>query len=148
MPTDLTPGSITTLGSLRPGDAGEYAGNDERFIVVKNDSPPWVRIEYADGQRSVKTSSLIVRYLGRGRIEPARIVMEGEPDRIRELEAGLTWTDAKPTVPGWYWFRTDADCEPTVSYYDTKNWFGREWMAQLDGQFAGPIPTPKETPAK
>lgn len=25
--------------------------------------------------------------------------------RVRELEAGLTWTDAKPTVPGWYWHR-------------------------------------------
>lgn len=85
--SDLTPGTITTLGALRPGDVGEYAGSDERFIVVKNDSPPWVRIEYADGQRSVKTSSLIVRYLGRGHIEPARIVMDGEPNRIAELEA-------------------------------------------------------------
>lgn len=99
-------------------------------------------------------------YLGRGRIEPARLVMDGEPDRAAELEAGLPWTDAKPTVPGWYWHRygpRDGDA-PTVveiaihpkraklmtvwaahSTDDTD-----DWTELLEGQFAGPIPLPTE----
>lgn len=84
---DLQPGDLTTLDKLPVGSVGEYLDNNERFIVVKNDSYPWVGIGYADGGRSVKISSLEVRYHGPGRIEPARIVLDSEPDRIAELEA-------------------------------------------------------------
>lgn len=90
--TDLTPGTVTTLGALRPGDMGEFVradGDSEPFVVidvhptheatrihkVTDHSPYW-----ADW------NGKIVRYLGWGRVEPARIVMEGKGDRIAELE--------------------------------------------------------------
>ena len=60
----------------------------------------------------------------------------------------LAWTDAKPTVPGWYWRRDDINQEPCIGYYDPKNWFGTEWMRDLPGQFAGPIPPPAPTPTE
>lgn len=72
---------------------------------------------------------------------------------VRELEAGLTWTDAKPTVPGWYWWR------PPYSYPEMIHLFritedsplimyrrNGTYMAPCVGQFAGPIPAPKEKP--
>lgn len=155
--TDLTPGTVTTLGKLRPGDVGEFAGFDGRFIVTGFGAPSWVQIEYDDGQRSAKTSGLIVRYLGRGRVEPARIVMEGEPDRAAELEAGLPWTDAKPTVPGWYWHRYgprdgDAPTVVEIAIHPKRAklmtvWAAHstdDWTELLEGQFAGPIPQPEE----
>lgn len=60
----------------------------------------------------------------------------------------LVWSDAKPTVPGWYWRRDDINQEPCIGYYDPKNWFGTEWMRDLPGQFAGPIPPPAPTPTE
>jgi hypothetical protein len=57
----------------------------------------------------------------------------------------MTWTTTKPTVPGWYWWRPyrDADenlwrvyrvCAANASYV----------VATLGGEWAGPIPEPKE----
>lgn len=60
----------------------------------------------------------------------------------------LAWSDAKPEVLGWYWRRDDINQEPCIGYYDPKNWFGTEWMRDLPGQFAGPIPLPVDLEAK
>ena len=71
--------------------------------------------------------------------------------RVRELESGLTWTDAKPTVPGWYWHRSQAGQRADIGYYQDEQILldgCLEWVIHLKGQFAGPIPAPKETPAK
>lgn len=93
--TDLTPGTVTTLGQLRPGDVGEweddYGKSAPKFVVQRHATYPGfgscVDAAY-DGGGGISEPCLSrpVRYLGRGRIEPARIVMEGEPDRIAELE--------------------------------------------------------------
>lgn len=69
----------------------------------------------------------------------------------------LAWSDAKPTVPGWYWWRAPysqpemillfrtTDSSPLVM--DRRN---GTYMTPDVGQFAGPIPPPaleaKETP--
>lgn len=65
----------------------------------------------------------------------------------------LVWTDAKPTVPGWYWHRygpRDGDA-PTVhelAFNESTGELGVdrgiEWCELFDGQFAGPIPQPEE----
>lgn len=89
-----------------------------------------------------------------------------EADLIRRLVARveasrLVWTDAKPTVPGWYWWRNDVDAtaedwqvvwiytrvyrpnrgELSVSPNDG----GGDLLSRFPGQFAGPIPPPVET---
>jgi hypothetical protein len=79
--------------------------------------------------------------------------------RIAQLEAEakakeLTYTKEKPTTQGWYWFRGTAcglDYDNTIVFYDAAGSeptfaFRRTWMnaCHLTGEFAGPIPQPKE----
>ena len=72
---------------------------------------------------------------------------------VRELEAeraGLAWTDAKPTVPGWYWWKRSPDCAAEVIEVDIGVRLfaaisgGCVPVADMFGQFAGPIPPPTE----
>lgn len=65
----------------------------------------------------------------------------------------LTWTTQKPTVRGWYWFRA-----PKHGWRDSIVWLERDGndgelympdddstsVNEIDGEWAGPIPTPKE----
>lgn len=157
--TDLTPGTITTLGQLRPGYVGMFVldeGESKPFVATAERDGGYVVIEYTNGG-GVHSILSPVRYLGRGRIEPARIVMDGEPDRAAELEAGLPWTDAKPTVPGWYWHRYgprdgDAPTVVEIAIHPKRAklmtvWAAHstdDWTELLEGQFAGPIPQPEE----
>lgn len=80
--------------------------------------------------------------------------------RIRALEP-KAWTDQKPTVPGWYWFK----CDETWCQYDpriveiieypgepAKYWTvrgaGINWsLGNLPGQWSGPIEKPKGEPS-
>jgi hypothetical protein len=71
-----------TLSDLKPGDVGVFVREDgsesEPFVVLEREfGGGIVTIEYIDS-RWARAGGLNVRYLGRGRIEPARIVMEGE----------------------------------------------------------------------
>lgn len=86
MTENLQPGTITTLGQLRPGDVGVFDSNADEVFVAGPSNGVFVCLYYSDGSRSSRATDNPVRYLGRGRVEPARIVMEGEPDRIAELE--------------------------------------------------------------
>ena len=58
----------------------------------------------------------------------------------------LVWSDAKPTVPGWYWWKNEDDNFYIVWYSDDVfNVSGRVHGAKnISGQFAGPIPEPEE----
>lgn len=154
--TDLTPGTITTLGQLRPGDVGEWLDCNKRFVCTRLHSYPGFGLCFdaayeGGGGISEPWLDRPVRYLGRGRIEPARIVMDGEPDRAAELEAGLPWTDAKPTVPGWYWYRDDVsdhrESWAMLEYRNDETVYDEGFSHPVDefaGQFAGPIPHPEE----
>lgn len=87
--SDLKPGDVTTLGALRPGDVGMFVldeGESKPFVATAERDGGYVVIEYTNGG-GVHSILSPVRYLGRGRIEPARIVMDGEPDRVAELES-------------------------------------------------------------
>lgn len=66
----------------------------------------------------------------------------------RRVDA-LVWTDEKPTVPGWYWWRTDS-LPPHIIAIGRE---GTQWVVSFTaatgysdripfGQFAGPIPEP------
>ena len=93
MAGDLKPGDVTTLGNLRPGDVGEWSGFGDgapKFVVVQQTAYPGFGVcvdALYDGGGSISEPFLSrpVRYLGRGRIEPAKIVMDSEPDRVAEL---------------------------------------------------------------
>jgi len=61
----------------------------------------------------------------------------------------LAWTDAKPTVPGWYWWRDSHWTEPIrVIELDGRLGVPGVEVGDLDplpeGQFAGPIPPPAD----
>lgn len=80
MPTTdtLQPGTVTTLSALRPGDVGEFTYNPDggRFVVIAMGPVIcWIQYEH-DPKPHSRYRNYPVRYLGRGRIEPARIVME------------------------------------------------------------------------
>lgn len=87
----MTPGTITTLGALRPGDVGRYIvhqeDTEEEFLVCDRRGA-CVYVQYPNSTYSHygDVDAPMVRYLGRGCIEPARIVMDGGPDRVAELE--------------------------------------------------------------
>lgn len=70
-----------------------------------------------------------------------------EADRER-----LEWTDEPPKVPGWYWFKDEYgiriawikhDSRKMDELYAVIGGVGN-WMSTLHGQWAGPIPEPRE----
>lgn len=90
--SQMTPGTITTLDQLRPGDVARYLVNDDEpgteFVVGgRRGTAVYVQYPNPANNHYGDDDSPMARYLGRGRIEPARIVMDGEPDRVAELEA-------------------------------------------------------------
>lgn len=69
------------------------------------------------------------------------------------MDAKLVWTDAKPTAPGWYWWRATSRTSPTMVYVKHRSFsddretlyvFNRGPLSEVPGQFAGPIPLPTE----
>lgn len=64
----------------------------------------------------------------------------------------LEWTNEPPKVPGWYWFKTayrthivsvEHDHRKVDDLYICVGSVGI-WMSNLHGQWAGPIPEPRE----
>lgn len=58
----------------------------------------------------------------------------------------LAWSDGKPTVPGWYWYR-ESERHPSIMANltnPTTLWIGDQItnVNEHAGQFAGPIPPP------
>lgn len=59
----------------------------------------------------------------------------------------LRWTNYKPTVPGWYWYR---DLRGRSEIHELRMELGEMMMGDdlyvqfMDGDFAGPIPAPVE----
>lgn len=69
----------------------------------------------------------------------------------RIASSPLVWTDAKPTVPGWYWWRAPYSHPEMIHLFriteDSPLIMNRRngtYMAPNVGQFAGPIPQPEE----
>ena len=68
------------------------------------------------------------------------------------LPRALEWTDEPPKVPGWYWFKDEYgisiawikhDSRKINELYAVIGGVGN-WMSTLHGQWAGPIPEPRE----
>jgi hypothetical protein len=68
------------------------------------------------------------------------------------LPRALEWTDEPPKVPGWYWFKDEYgiriawikhDSRKMNELYAVIGGVGN-WMSTLHGQWAGPIPKPRE----
>jgi hypothetical protein len=68
--------------------------------------------------------------------------------------AELVWTKDKPTEPGWYWFRHEH-IAPWIAHVELLCRFGKapflavrmqsiHTLDKFDGEWAGPIPQPKE----
>lgn len=137
--SDLAPGDVAVFLDSRDEQEGVpfvVTGIKDGRRLTQRPSEPWP-LSLPNFQRRS------VRRLGRGRLVPARIVMGGEPD------AELTWTDAKPTVPGWYWWRRiDEKYDERTVFVDVVD--GelkmriRSFWQEPFGQFAGPIPVPAE----
>jgi hypothetical protein len=63
----------------------------------------------------------------------------------------MKWTPAKPTLPGWYWWRTNTVITRRwvlqgIIHIDGDGYCRHEgeYVSKLDGQWAGPIPSPEE----
>lgn len=75
----------------------------------------------------------------------------------------IIWSTTLPTKPGYYWYRVDLDCDPsivrvfraegdhelTIHYRNLDDDPTDEeahvmWLSAYEGQFAGPIQLPKE----
>jgi hypothetical protein len=65
----------------------------------------------------------------------------------------FTWTDEAPTEEGFYWYREkEHDLRGVVQVFDRPNpglsvnglLYERQPVNSLDGQWAGPIPPPKQ----
>jgi hypothetical protein len=59
----------------------------------------------------------------------------------------LFWTSEKPTVPGLYWWRDKSGYRRFITV-DVDGWcpeFG-DSVVNGSGEFAGPIPIPKDRP--
>lgn len=68
------------------------------------------------------------------------------------LPRSLAWTDEPPKMPGWYWFKDEYgiriawikhDSRKMNELYAVIGGVGN-WMSTLHGQWAGPIPEPRE----
>lgn len=68
------------------------------------------------------------------------------------IPRALEWTDEPPKVPGWYWFKDEYgiriarikhDSRKMNELYAVIGGVGN-WMSILHGQWAGPIPEPRE----
>lgn len=84
-------------------------------------------------------------------ITPNDVDCKGCPER----RPGLVWTKEPPTVPGWYWYQCcfsrpriaqimyrglDTD-RLTASFAGNEE---DEWVEDMVGRWAGPIPIPEE----
>lgn len=99
-----------------------------------------------------------------------RVICEGEPgcpfrmggkrfvftdecyDWWNALPRALEWTTEPPKVPGWYWFKNEYgiriarikhDSRKMNELYAVIGGVGN-WMSMQNGQWAGPIPEPRE----
>lgn len=105
----MTHDTVTNLGALQPGDVGVFVHDNgvetPRFVFLTIvDRPEWGRaaVVQFEGGGYVEEPWLArpVRRLGRGRIEPARIVMEGEEGETMGIIADLRRKLAEAGVEG------------------------------------------------
>ena len=74
---------------------------------------------------------------------------DGVDDPATE-DIALTWTDEPPTKEGWYWYRPSTSRESGMRFVADDlyvHWVAAgKWIpvAEFSGQWAGPIPEPKE----
>ena len=63
----------------------------------------------------------------------------------------MTWASAKPTTPGWYWYKESSLSPVSMIWIRAQEhdiplimaldgWWG--WLQSRDGQFAGPLDPP------
>ena len=55
------------------------------------------------------------------------------------MPRALEWTDSRPKVPGWYWFR-NGGAKPVILPITLPV----RWKVEPDDEWAGPIPEPRE----
>lgn len=81
-----------------------------------------------------------------------KVDMEYAVKQWNALSRALEWTTEPPKVPGWYWFKDEYgiriawikhDSRKMNELYAVIGGIGN-WMSNLHGQWAGPIPEPKE----
>ena len=66
----------------------------------------------------------------------------------------MTWTNEKPTVAGWYWYRDEYGARVILTIQGPRGLIANDsgssgHFLSLDyfpAQFAGPIPKPEEAP--
>ena len=95
---------------------------------------------------------VMCRRIGCALSGPIRKTDEAAVAAWNALPRALTWTDNRPQVPGWYWFKGEYgiriawikhDSRKMNELYAVIGGVGN-WMSTLHGQWAGPITEPQE----
>lgn len=73
-------------------------------------------------------------------VGPKKDTIEEARAAWNTLPRSLAWTDEPPKVPGWYWYRHKPSCTIAMINVDVEP---IEYES-LPGQWAGPIPEPRE----
>lgn len=73
------------------------------------------------------------------------------------LVEAMTWTDKKPTVPGWYWWRFNPIRRAHVMEISRQHVANDDvftvgtavlFLDEVPGEWSGPIPLPTDAPAQ
>lgn len=143
MPQELKP--CPACGASVRLEGGDQWYNQNSF-VIRCEDPTCGCIRVGDTERD----ECIRRWNSLPRaphITPNDVDCKGCPER----RPGLAWTTEPPTVPGWYWWRWHKGAEAIplevreglIVEYPRRT---LRAVADIGGQWAGPIPMPKDEP--
>lgn len=143
MPQELKP--CPACGASVRLEGGDQWYNQNSF-VIRCEDPTCGCIRVGDTERD----ECIRRWNSLPRaphITPNDADCKGCPER----RPGLEWTTEPPTVPGWYWWRWHKGAEAIplevreglIVEYPRRT---LRAVADIGGQWAGPIPMPKDEP--
>lgn len=143
MPQKLKP--CPACGASVRLEGGDQWYNQNSF-VIRCEDPTCGCIRVGDTERD----ECIRRWNSLPRaphITPNDVDCKGCPER----RPGLAWTTEPPTVPGWYWWRWHKGAEAIplevreglIVEYPRRT---LRAVADIGGQWAGPIPMPKDEP--
>lgn len=143
MPEELKP--CPACGASVRLEGGDQWYNQNSF-VIRCEDPTCGCIRVGDTERD----ECIRRWNSLPRaphITPNDVDCKGCPER----RPGLAWTTEPPTVPGWYWWRWHKGAEAIplevreglIVEYPRRT---LRAVADIGGQWAGPIPMPKDEP--
>lgn len=143
MPQELKP--CPACGASVRLEGGDQWYNQNSFVIRCEDPTcGCIRVGNTERDECIRRWNSLPRA---PHITPNDVDCKGCPER----RPGLAWTTEPPTVPGWYWWRWHKGAEAIplevreglIVEYPRRT---LRAVADIGGQWAGPIPMPKDEP--